>query len=42
VAPGAWPGIADAQAAAGQSAMITKVHVDNAAVRRAIEKVGFR
>jgi RimJ/RimL family protein N-acetyltransferase len=41
VAPGAWSGIADALAAAGLSAMITKVNVDNVAVRRALEKVGF-
>lgn len=42
VAPSAWSAIADAQAAEGRRTMITKVIPANAAVRRALEKAGFR
>ncbi|MDQ4049034.1 MAG: GNAT family N-acetyltransferase [Actinomycetota bacterium] len=41
VAAAAWSSIADAQAASGQATMVTKVHAENAAVRRALGKVGF-
>lgn len=42
VAPGAWTGIADQLKSEGLSYMVTKVGVDNAASRRAVEKAGFR
>lgn len=42
VAPGAWTGIADRLKAEGLSYMVTKVGLDNAASRRAVEKAGFR
>lgn len=42
VAPGAWAAIADRFAAAGYSAVITKVETDNQPSRRAVEKAGFR
>jgi RimJ/RimL family protein N-acetyltransferase len=41
IAPGAWSGIADACAASGAGTMVTKVRVENAASRRAVEKAGF-
>jgi RimJ/RimL family protein N-acetyltransferase len=41
VAPGAWTGVADAHAADGRTAMVTKVAADNVAVQKALEKAGF-
>jgi GNAT superfamily N-acetyltransferase len=42
VAPAAWAAIADAHRDEGADRMYTKVGVDNAASRRAVEKAGFR
>lgn len=41
VAPSAWTAVADHHAAAGRRTIVTKVALDNVAVRRALEKVGF-
>ena len=41
IAPGAWTGIADSLAAEGVRAMITKVGVENAPSRKAVQKSGF-
>ncbi len=41
IAPAAWSAIADTLAEEGQEHMITKVAVDNAPSRRAVEKAGF-
>jgi RimJ/RimL family protein N-acetyltransferase len=41
VAPAAWAAIARRQRAQGRHTMVTKVRVENAAVRRALDKAGF-
>ncbi len=41
VAPATWTAIADSLAAEGRRWMVTKVAVDNAPARRAVEKAGF-
>jgi len=42
IAPAAWGAIADRLAAQGQQRMVTKVTVENAPSRRAVEKLGFQ
>ena len=42
VAPAAWASIADHHRDEGARWMYTKVHIENTASRRAVEKVGFR
>jgi len=42
VAPGTYPLVADTVGAEGARWMITKVEVDNASARRAVEKAGFQ
>jgi RimJ/RimL family protein N-acetyltransferase len=41
VAPAAWTAIADALEAEGVERMVTKVAIENASSRRAVEKAGF-
>lgn len=42
IAPGAWTLICDQLREAGYTALVTKIETENAASRRAVEKVGFR